>query len=78
MNVLMNALYNGVSVKDCTLYVYGLPVCPSCTKCVIQSGIKRVVIPATKTDKGNWQQVWEEQSAPMFEESGVQITYLEL
>tara|TARA_B110000503_G_scaffold57388_1_gene91954 strand:+ start:3383 stop:3904 length:522 start_codon:yes stop_codon:yes gene_type:complete len=78
MNALMNALYSGVSLKDATLYVYGLPVCPSCTKCVIQAGIKRVVIPATKTDKGNWQQVWEEQSLPMYKESGVQVTLLEI
>lgn len=78
MNTLMNALYSGVSLKDATLYVYGLPVCPSCTKCVIQAGIKRVVIPATKTDKGNWQQVWEEQSLPMFKESSVQVTLLML
>lgn len=78
MNALMNALYNGVSVKDSTLYVYGLPVCPSCTKCIIQAGIKRVVIPAEKTDKGNWQEIWETQSSEMFKESGVQITLLEL
>ena len=78
MNALMNALYSGVSLKDATLYVYGLPVCPSCSKCVIQAGVKRVVIPATKTDKGNWQQVWEEQSLPMYEESGVQVTLLEV
>ena len=73
MNALMNALYNGVSVKDCTLYVYGLPVCPACTKCVIQAGIKRVVIPTSKTEKGEWEKVWREQSLPMFQESGVQI-----
>ena len=78
MNTLMNALYSGVSLKDSTLYVYGLPVCPSCTKCVIQAGIKHVVIPAIKTDKGNWQQVWEEQSLPMFKESSVQVTLLML
>jgi dCMP deaminase len=73
MNALMNALYNGVSVKDCTLYVYGLPVCPACTKCVIQAGIKRVVIPTSKTEKGEWEKVWREQSLPMFQESGVQV-----
>jgi dCMP deaminase len=76
MNALMNALYSGVSLKDSTLYVYGLPVCPSCTKCVIQAGIKRVVIPTAKTNKANWQEVWERESAPMFEESGVQVTIL--
>ena len=76
MNALMNALYSGVSLKDATLYVYGLPVCPSCSKCVIQAGVKRVVIPATKTDKGNWQQVWEEQSLPMYKEAGVIVKYI--
>ena len=76
MNALMNALYSGVSLKDATLYVYGLPVCPSCTKCVIQAGVKCIVIPATKTDKGNWQQVWEEQSLPMLKEAGVIVKYI--
>ena len=78
MNALMNALYNGVSVNDSTLYVYGLPVCPACTKCVIQAGIKRVVIPLPVDVKGDWEKVWKEQSVPMLKESGVQITYLEL
>jgi len=78
MNALMNALYSGVSLKDSTLYVYGLPICPECTKCVIQSGVKHVVIPTDKTDKGNWQEVWEQQSLPMFKESGVQVTVLEV
>jgi dCMP deaminase len=76
MNALMNALYSGVSLKDSTLYVYGLPVCPSCTKCVIQAGIKRLVIPSAKTDKGNWQQVWEEQSLPMLQEARVIVKYI--
>lgn len=78
MNALMNALYAGVSLKDATLYVHGLPVCPDCAKCIIQSGIKRVVIPTDKTNKGNWQATWEEKSLPMFEESGVQVVVLGL
>jgi dCMP deaminase len=76
MNALMNALYNGVSVKDCTIYVYGLPICPSCAKCVIQSGIRRIVMPKGRTDKGNWQEVWDTQSLPMFKEAGVEIAYI--
>lgn len=76
MNALMNALYNGVSLNGSTLYVYGLPVCPSCTKCVIQAGIKRVVIPTDRTTKGNWQEVWNTESLPMFKESGVQVSIL--
>lgn len=76
MNVLMNALYNGVTVKGATLYVYGLPVCPDCTKNVIQSGIKRVVIPTDKTEKGKWEAVWNTESLPMFQEAGVTVTVL--
>lgn len=77
MNALMNALYNGVTVKDATLYVHGLPVCPACTKCVIQAGIKRVVMPTAKTDKGNWEEVWYNESLPMYKEAGVLVTTLD-
>jgi len=44
MNAILNALYNGASVKGCTLFVYGLPVCNECAKAVIQAGIKSVYI----------------------------------
>lgn len=77
MNVLMNALYNGVSVKGCTLYVYGLPVCPACAKCVIQAGVRRVVVEYPSDASLKWKEVWIEQSVPMFEEAGVEITYLD-
>jgi dCMP deaminase len=73
MNALMNALYNGVSVKDATLYVHGLPVCPACAKCIIQAGIKRVVT-NDKTNKGCWEEVFNAQSFPMFQEAGVEVT----
>lgn len=76
MNALMNALYSGVSLKGSTMYVHGLPICPDCAKCVIQAGIKEIVIPTDKTDRAEWQQVWEEHSLPMFSESGVQVTIL--
>jgi dCMP deaminase len=76
MNALMNALYAGVSLKDSTLYVYGLPICSDCTKLVIQAGIKRVVISSDKSGKGDWQKVWEEKSLPMFKEANVRVTSL--
>ena len=74
----MNALYSGVSLKDATMYVYGLPICPDCAKCVIQAGVKHVVIPTDLTTRGEWQKVWQEKSLPMFKESGVQVTILGL
>ena len=76
LNALLGALYNGVSVKDATLYVYGLPVCADCTKSVIQSGISRVVINMSALDNEKWRKQWNEISKPMFQEAGVSISYL--
>ena len=74
-NALMNALYSGVSVKDATMYVYGLPVCPECTKLIIQAGVRRVVIkPNTPMTPQTWVDLWDNQSAPMFKEAGVMVS----
>jgi dCMP deaminase len=78
MNALMNALYNGVSVKGATLYVWGLPVCAECTKNVIQSGIAHVVITPTEHSPKKWQDQWNSMSLPMYEEARVLITYVNL
>jgi dCMP deaminase len=76
MNALMNALYSGVSVKDSTLYVYGLPVCSECTKSVIQAGIKRVVITYPQLSPEKWQNQWNGMSKPMYDEANVSVTYM--
>jgi dCMP deaminase len=76
-NALMNALYSGVSLKNATIYVHGLPVCPDCTKLIIQSGIRRVVIrEATYNTPEKWVDLWTTQSAPMFKEAGILVTHL--
>lgn len=76
MNALMNSLYSGVSVKDATIYVWGLPVCSECTKSVIQSGIRRVVITYPSLAPEKWYTQWQELSKPMYNEAGVSITYM--
>ena len=76
LNALMNALYSGVSVKGATLYVYGLPICSDCTKSVIQSGIKRVVLSPPYLAPEKWRESWEKLSEPMFKEAGVKIRYI--
>ena len=73
LNALLNALYSGVSAKDATLYVYGLPICSDCTKSVIQSGIKRVVLPQIENAPEKWRTAWTNVSEPMFKEAGVVI-----
>lgn len=77
MNALLSALYNGVSVKGATLYVWGLPVCADCTKSVIQAGIRRVVITYPEYAPEKWQKQWNELSRPMIEEVGnIGITFV--
>ena len=48
----MNAIVysKAPSVRDCTIYVTLFP-CSNCTKCIIQSGIKKVVYLRKKKDK---------------------------
>lgn len=69
MNVIYNATFNGVSLKDSTLYVHGLPVCSDCAKGIIQVGVKRVVMRKQEIPdiwKDSWQKTRE-----MFDEAGV-------
>ena len=43
MNCIYNAAANGISLKDSTLYIHGLPVCGDCALGIIQAGVSRVV-----------------------------------
>ena len=77
MNALMNALYSGISLRDSIIYVYGLPVCPECTKAIISSGIKRIVMsPDPYVHITTWSDKWNSISLPMIKEVGdIAITY---
>ena len=48
MNAIYNSSLSGVSLKNSTLYVYGLPVCHECSKGIIQVGVSTVVIEKNK------------------------------
>ena len=74
MNVIYNAAENGVSLKDSTVYVYGLPVCSECAKGLIQAGIKGIV-PPYQTVPENWQ-VSTTASQSMFGEVGIRWDWL--
>jgi dCMP deaminase len=71
-NALLNALYNGVSVKGCTLFVHGLPVCNECAKSIIQAGISKVYFDTHP--KEQWAESTEF-ALNMFKEAGVEVTY---
>ena len=74
MNVIYNASYNGVSLNDSTLYVYGLPVCSDCAKGIIQVGIKRVVMNNPDGIPDRWKESWGN-TLQMFIESGVSYEF---
>ena len=73
MNCIMNALYNGRSVKDCILFVHGLPPCSECTKSIIQAGIKKVITDSKATD--NWKES-SKLSLEMLKEANVEIEFI--
>ena len=54
MNAIYNASLTGVSLKDATLYVYGLPICNECAKGIIQVGIKKVVAMRPQIYNSEW------------------------
>tara|TARA_Y100000004_G_scaffold152426_1_gene175575 strand:- start:1044 stop:1601 length:558 start_codon:yes stop_codon:yes gene_type:complete len=54
MNMIFNAVEHGVSLKDSTVYVWGLPVCEDCFKGLIQVGVSRVVMPSIEEHGKRW------------------------
>jgi len=77
MNAILNASLTGTSLRDGTIYVYGLPTCSECAKAVIQSGIKTVVVVASDIDKSEtWTKSWA-LSSSMFKEVGINIVEAE-
>ena len=70
MNVIYNATFNGVSLDNSTLYVYGLPACSECAKGIIQVGIKRVIVCTDCIIPEVWLQSWSN-TISMFDEAGI-------
>jgi len=75
-NVIYNATYNGVSLKDSTMYVYGLPVCSECAKGIIQTGVKRVVMLEMIVPE-KWRDSFKNTKL-MFDEAGVKYDSIKL
>lgn len=76
MNCIYNASSYGVSLRNTTIYVYGLPACSECAKGIIQSGIKRVVYTASRDIPEHWHES-AKTTADMFAEAGVDFIYIE-
>lgn len=74
MNMIYNAVDNGVSLAGSTVYVYGLPVCSQCTSGLIQAGVVRIVYCNVKNDP-RWNESFKISASKMIEAG---IEYKEL
>lgn len=69
MNMIYNAVEDGVSLRDSTVYIYGLPCCTACANALIQSGVERVVMLDVKNDV-NWTESFK-LTRNKFDEAGI-------
>lgn len=73
MNAIYNACRTGVSLKNSTAYVFGLPCCHECAKAMIQVGVKEVVMNESSDPR------WNESCTTarnLLDEAQVKITYI--
>lgn len=76
MNVIYNATFNGVSLNNARLFVYGLPVCSECAKGIIQVGMKSVTIYTDDAVPDTWTESFE-LTNNMFKEAGVSCLWIQ-
>jgi len=76
MNCIYNAAANGISLKDSTLYINGLPVCGDCALGIIQAGVSRVVAISGSTPD-RWKEAIDKTNE-IFKEAGVIYEFTEV
>ena len=67
MNCIYNACLNGVSLKDSSMYVWGLPVCHICCNGLIQVGVKKIIMGHPTDINPNWNESWEKTKSKLIE-----------
>ena len=72
-NMIYNAVEHGVSLKDSTVYIWGLPCCDECWKGLVQTGVTRVVMPSISDHGGKWEKGCEF-GATYMKSVGINIT----
>ena len=73
MNAIYNASRTGVSLKDSTAFIHGLPCCHECAKAIIQVGVKEVVM--TKSSDPRWNKSCTT-AKNLLDEAEVKVTYI--
>ena len=79
MNIIYNACYNGLSLENSTVFIYGLPLCPECAKGLIQCGVKKIVmkIPIENDLSGKWETKFNEETCKMLLEADVKWEFIQ-
>lgn len=67
---IYNAVNNGISLKNSSLYIYGLPLCSECAKGIISVKVREVIIPLYPEPPKKWKDSWE-LTKEMLKEAGV-------
>lgn len=73
-NAIYNAARVGIPLDDCTCYLKGMP-CMDCSRALVSTGIKRVVVDLIENGKWADNPRWGDdhwRAAQMFREAGVQ------
>jgi dCMP deaminase len=73
-NAVYNAARNGIPLDGCTAYITMIP-CADCTRALIQSGIKKIIIKKGDVDS-RWVENFE-RSCVMIEEVGIEKLFYE-
>jgi dCMP deaminase len=73
-NAVYNAARNGIPLDGCTAYITMIP-CADCTRALIQSGIKKIIIKKNNEDS-RWVENFE-RSCVMIEEVGIEKLFYE-
>lgn len=74
MNCIYNASWNGVSLNEAYMFVYGMPVCHECAKGIIQVGIQKVIVPY-RTDVPDKWAISTALTKSFFDEAGIDYEY---
>lgn len=69
-NIIYNATRSGISLKNSTFYVYGIPPCLECAKAIVQVGAIRVVAFAKREQSQKWVDSYQD-SVNLFNEVGI-------
>lgn len=72
-NAIYNAARVGIPLKNCKIYIWGLPPCIECSKAIIQSGIKEIHYRIEGDLDEKRKDDLEKYSMEMFRENGIKI-----